>query len=480
MNDGETGIRLEVADEARSRTDRPSANRDIDKRLCAIQNLFSREVSLPADTLARYGRAWTRSHLQEGDLGQVVGLAKRAREDFTALVTIGIGGSDVSARVFHDVLNPAYHNLLSADERGQAPEVYFAGDTFDPRRLRALLDMLTRRGILDRSLFNVISKSGRTGETISALMVVRDWLSRYTPLSTKDWRGCIVATTGPDARSALYELHRQRAFYGDALLPVPEGVGGRFSAFSPVGTFFLAITAGVGTSPGTRVREMLDGARWADGRWALPWQDERNIAYRLARWLHVQERCGGKQALVFYNYADNRRPGDWFQQLYDESLQERGGGLHVVPAIGPAGNHSVLNGIVGGRSDRAVLFVHWEDLGRDLHIPEGTETGGEMDAFGGLRMSQAQSASYHGTVRDLSARGIPNATLHLARRDERHLGALMRVLMDTVAVKGRLQDLHASDSGEVDPAGDLTYSQDGVEGYKQRTRELALRLKSRR
>ena len=179
MNDGETGIRLEVADESRSRTDRSSANRDIDKRLCEIRKLFSREGSLPADTLARYGRAWTRSHLQEGDLGQVVGLAKRAREEFTALVTIGIGGSDLSARVFHDALNPSYHNFLSADERGQAPEVYFAGDTFDPRRLRALLDMLTRRGILDRSLFNVISKSGRTGETVSAMMVVRDWLSRH-------------------------------------------------------------------------------------------------------------------------------------------------------------------------------------------------------------------------------------------------------------------------------------------------------------
>lgn len=103
-----------------------------------------------------------------------------------------------------------------------------------------------------------------------------------------------------------------------------------------------------------------------------------------------------------------------------------------------------------------------------------------MAAFGGLRMSAAQSASYLGTARDFSARGIPNATLHVARRDERHLGALMRVLMDTVAVKGRLQGQHVSDAGEVDPAADLTYSQDGVEGYKQRTRDLALQMKSER
>ena len=102
-----------------------------------------------------------------------------------------------------------------------------------------------------------------------------------------------------------------------------------------------------------------------------------------------------------------------------------------------------------------------------------------MAAFGGLRMSQAQLASFCGAARDFTARGIPVATLHVARRDERHLGALMRVLMDAVAVKGRLQGLHVNDDGEIDPAGDLTYSQDGVEGYKLRTRELALRMKSR-
>ena len=480
MNQGKTGIRLETADEARLRAQHSPAVRDTGEQLCRIRELFSKEASLSTDSLARYGRAWTRSHLQDGDVGRAVDLADRARDDFDALVTVGVGGSDLSARVFHDVLNPAYHNLLTPDERGGAPEVYFAGDTFDPRRLRALLGMLDRRGVLERTLFNVISKSGRTGETVSALMVVRDRLSRHNTGSTKDWRGCVVATTGPDAGSALYALHGQRPFYGDTLLPVPEGVGGRFSAFSPVGTFFLAMTAGTGTSPGTRVRALLGGVAWADARWGLPRKDERNIAWRLARWLHLHERYGGKRALVFYNYADNRCLGTWFQQLYDESLQERGGGLHVVPVVGPSGNHSVLNGIVGGRADRAVLFVHWEDLGRDLQIPDGAEIRGETASFGGLRMSEAQSASYLGTRRDFSARGIPNATLHVARRDERHLGALMRVLMDTVAVKGRLQGLHVNDAGEVDPAADLTYSQAGVEGYKQRTHELAHQMKSRR
>ena len=146
MNQGKTVIRLETADEARLRAQHSPAVRDTGEQLCGIRELFSKEASLSTDSLARYGRAWTRSHLQDGDVRRAVDLADRARDDFDALVTVGVGGSDLSARVFHDVLNPAYHNLLTPDERGGAPEVYFAGDTFDPRRLRALLGMLDRRG----------------------------------------------------------------------------------------------------------------------------------------------------------------------------------------------------------------------------------------------------------------------------------------------------------------------------------------------
>ena len=127
MSAVEAGIRLDVSDGARLLAGHSSSIREIDNRLREIHELFSLEGALPTHTLARYGRAWTRSHLQEGDLRQVVDLADRAREECAVLVTIGIGGSDLGARVFHDVLNPAYHNLLSADERGGAPEVYFAG-----------------------------------------------------------------------------------------------------------------------------------------------------------------------------------------------------------------------------------------------------------------------------------------------------------------------------------------------------------------
>ena len=455
-----------------------SARQQLDHRMTAIQSLFWKEADWSLDKLERHQRAWARSHLEDEHVEQTLELANRAREDFSVLVTIGIGGSDLSARVFHDVLNHPYHNLLSLDERGNAPEVYFTGDTFDAFRLNGLLEMLAARGLLSKTLFNVISKSGRTGETIATLMIIRDRLQSYcNATKPESWRRQVVATTGLNPESTLYRLHQEHKFYGETLLPIPGGVGGRFSAFSPVGLFFLAMTAPRGESPKSRVREALSGVSMADALFQMPYAEVKNVSYRFARWLHLAEMWAGKNNLVYYNYADNRCLEDWFVQLYDESVQERGQGLNVIAARGPTSNHSILNGILNGPRDKVVLFIGWRELGEDLTIPARTGIGGDLESFEGLSMNQVQAASYRGTVEDFSEAGIPTATLSVPKRDVHNLCKLMRVLMDCVAVKGRLQALHVNDAAVVDFTRELTYCQDGVEGYKERTRRIAASIK---
>ena len=439
-----------------------------DARLAAIHTLFAEEADAPLDVLEGNLRAWTRSHLQTEHIARCRTVAERARQDFDALVTIGIGGSDLGARVFHDTCNHPYHNRMSVAERGGAPEVYFTGDTFDPRRLIGLLEMLNSRNLLHKTLFNVISKSGRTSETIATLMIIRDTLQRHG----LTWQNHVVATTGLTPESALFQIHQKTPFYSGELLPVPEGVGGRFSAFSPVGLFFLAVTAGKNETPATRIREAMQGVQRADEDFRYA---ESPLAYQLARWLQFAEEREGIGTIVFYNYADNGCLGEWFVQLYTESIQERGGGANVIPAKGPTSNHSILNGILAGPRDKVVLFIHWEKLGDDVNVPKDTGIGGELADFEGLSLSQIQTASYRGTAMSFTENGVPNATLVLPKRDIGNVCHLMRALMDTVAVKGRLQGLHL-DGAEFAVESELTYRQDAVEDYKQRTREIARRM----
>lgn len=462
-----SGIRLRMV--VCADTDTQDAEQLVDTRLGEIQTLFNEEADAPLSVLEQHLRAWTRSHQQTEHIQQVLDLSAKARQDFSVLVTVGIGGSDLSARVFHEIANHPYHNLLSKSDRGGAPEVYFTGDTFDPQGLKALLDMLKSRNLLHNTLFNVISKSGKTGETLATLMIIQERLQQ----EFGEWRKQIVATTGLTDKSLLYQFHQEEAFYG--ILPVPEGVGGRFSAFSPVGLFFLGMTASNREKPEDRIQVVIDGVKRADQNFQLPYTHHNNTAYHLALWLDSVEKYYGAGNIVFYNYADNSRLGEWFVQLYTESIQERGFGCNVIAAKGPTSNHSILNGILAGPRDKAVLFIHWEDLGVDLTIPSAKEGSG-LEAFDGLSMNDCQTASYRGTEMDFTDNDIPNVTLTLPKRDISSMCLLMRTLMDTVAVKGRLQELYITD-GVPTLADELTYHQSAVEGYKKRTEEIAREMK---
>jgi len=442
--------------------------------LRAIHESFVREQELGLRVLGKRWRAWTVSHQQSETIEKTIALAERARRDFRAFLLLGIGGSDLAPRVIHDCLDDPCHELLDSSQRGCGLEAHFGGDTFDPRSLAAIRRALADRGLLADTLLNVVSRSGETSETMAATAVIGEWLRQA---GVADWRQHAVATTRYRKSSLLYQM--RRSFYG--LLPVPAGVGGRFSLASPVGLFTLAMTADEGLlPPRQRVHRALEGFEQGHRQcFDFSPTHQRSAAFRLARWLHLAERHTGKTSLVFYNYADDRFLGDWVSQLYTESIQERGQGLNVIGTRGPTGNHSLLNGIIRGPRDKLVVFVHWRELEPDIEVPANSHLGGGLAALKRLPLAHIQEASYRATAEEFTANGIPNVTLTVPRRDERGLFQLMRILMDTVAVKGRLQQLQITPSGTVDYPGELTYHQDGVEGYKTRVRAALREMRKR-
>ena len=455
--DGERLIRRQIA---------KAHVKEVNAALREIHRQFAAEQREGLAFLEKRWRAWTVSHEQTETIEQAISLAERARAEFEAFLLLGIGGSDLAPRVIHDCLDDPCQEMLCRSDGGGALEVYFGGDTFDPRPLEAIHRCLSQRGLLTKTLVNVASRSGRTPETVAATEIVGRWLQEA---GLSDWREHAVATTQYAESSLLYR-DRDR-FYG--LLPVPAGVGGRFSAASPVGLFTLAMTANECLiSPRDRVHAALEGFRRGHEQcFSLKPNHPGNVAFRLARWLHLAEWFTGKTSLVFYNYADDRFLGDWLMQLVTESVQERGEGLNVIGTRGPTGNHSMLNGIIRGPRDKVVVFVRWAELEPELRVPSNTGLTGELGELEGLPLASIQEASYLGTAAEFTANGIPNVTLVVPRRDERCLFQLMRVLMDTVAIKGRLQLLHCTAAGETMWERELTYQQDGVEGYKKRTRK---------
>jgi len=468
------GLRI-AKDDVIFRSVSPAHISEVDAALVQIQADFLAEQSLGEEVLAKRWRAWTVSHEQTQTIAEVKRLAEAARKEFDALLLLGVGGSDLGPRVIHETLDDPLHNRLSKAGRGGGLEVHFGGDTFDPRRLDATLRTLGAEGKLPRTLVNVVSRSGKTAETFAASLLVREALRKA---KVRNWQRNVIATTLYADSSLLYQDRRK--FFG--LLPVPEGVGGRFSVASPVGLLPLALAAdATRLGPGKRIDAALAGyAHGHEQAFGVKSANARNAAFQLAKWLHLAEQYLHKSVLLFYNYADDRYLGDWLTQLYSESIQERGEGLNVIPTRGPTGNHSILNGVVRGPRDKVVVFVKWGDLGcGGTKVPASTGLMGDLADLGGLPLERIQDASVAGVEADFTANGVPNVTLEVPRRDEGCLVQLMRVLMDTVAVKGRLQGLHLTGAGAPTPERDLTYQQDGVEGYKEAMRGELKRIRRR-
>ncbi|HCM14783.1 MAG TPA: glucose-6-phosphate isomerase, partial [Candidatus Cloacimonas sp.] len=86
---------------------------------------------------------------------------------FDTMVVLGIGGSALG--------NKAIYNALKTEAHLKRRVLVY--DNVDPVFLHEILGQIT----LEKTLFNVITKSGGTAETMSAYMILLDLLQRKFP-----------------------------------------------------------------------------------------------------------------------------------------------------------------------------------------------------------------------------------------------------------------------------------------------------------
>ncbi|HEX5872553.1 MAG TPA: hypothetical protein VFY65_19120, partial [Longimicrobium sp.] len=168
--------------------------------------------------------------------------AQGGGQAFSNLVVLGIGGSALGTVALRTALLHPFWNELDDEARDFYPRLYVL-DNVDPATFGAFLDRID----LKRTLFNVISKSGGTAETMSQYLVIRERLQAELGDA---YRGHLLFTTDPE-KGVL------RALAGEedvATLPVPANVGGRFSVLSAVGLLPAAMV-------GIDIGELLAGAK---------------------------------------------------------------------------------------------------------------------------------------------------------------------------------------------------------------------------
>lgn len=409
-----------------------------------------REIAGTVRRLRREGTLGFYDLVHEDDelVAQILRFAEGAGQAFESIAVLGIGGSALGARAIQAALLRPFWNELDDEARSYYPRAYVL-DNLDPSTFGPFL----RRVDLRRTLFNVVSKSGKTTETLAQFLVVRAALEAELG---DGWRRHVVITTDPTEGPLRRLAEKERI----ATLPIPPNVGGRFSALSAAGLFPAALA-------GVDVRALRAGAaRVAE---AGAGDDvEANAPALFAALLYLADVRRGAHIHVFMPYTDRlRATADWFAQLWAESLGKRSGdegpaaGPTPIAALGATDQHSQLQLYMEGPRDKVVVFVTTEEDVEDVEIPRGTDEP-EWSYLSGHSLGGVLRAEQSATEEALARAGRMSLRLTVPRVDARSLGGLLMWLEIATVYAGQFYGVNPLD-------------QPGVELGKRLTRERLAR-----
>jgi glucose-6-phosphate isomerase len=397
----------------------------------------------------------------ESDLiDQIARFGEGPGQSFENIVVLGIGGSALGTIALRTALLDPFWNELDSAERDFFPRLYVL-DNVDPSTFGAFL----RRIDLRRTLFNVVSKSGGTAETMSQYLIVREMLEAELG---DGYRRHLLFTTDPESGV----LRRLAAEEGIAALPIPSAVGGRFSVLSAVGLLPAALV-------GIPIRQLMEGAREMDERCRTDVLRENPAAmFAALQWLADREL--GAPIHVMMPYSDRLRDvADWFRQLWAESLgKERnraGDEVHVGPtpvrALGATDQHSQVQLYMEGPFDKTICFLGERRTAEDVTIPRLYPDVPELGYLGGHSLGDLMRTEMEATAAALTQRGRMNMMLEVEQVDARSIGALLNMLQIATVYAGALYDVNPLDQPGVELGKELTYGIMGRQGYDQRREE---------
>lgn len=401
---------------------------------------------------------WRELHnepMRSTHLNAVNTIANECKGKFENIIVLGIGGSALGNIALQAALNEPTYNLLSKSTR-PGPRL-FVVDNVDPSNLGSILKVCDPK----TTLFNVVSKSGETAETASQFMIIRKILQDAIGAN---WADHIVAITDPKAGTMRSICDKA----GITTLPVPDGVGGRFSVLSPVGLFSAAMC-------GIDIEALLNGAKAMDDRCAN--EDlTHNPAAMLALLLVELGTRKGKTNHVLMPYANALKLlGDWYAQLWAESLGKKFdkqgaevfSGFTPISALGTTDQHSQVQLYREGPNDKVIGFVEVENFGDDqsMTIPTGMGVDA-LEYLEGKRMVDLLNNEKRATEYALNDSLRPNYTLKMPKIDAHHVGEFISLWQIATAYAGLMLNIDAYDQPAVETGKKATFGLMGRAGYE--------------
>ncbi len=384
---------------------------------------------------------------------QVKQLVAELKDGCENLVVLGIGGSALGNIALQTALNPYMYNL---DDKQRSGPRLFVFDNVDPAQLTSFLDSISDN--LDKTVFNVISKSGRTAETAAQFLIIRDLLKNR--LGKDAPKNHIVATTD-------FKEGTLRKIADEEKLPslqIPKGVGGRFSVLSAVGLFSAAMC-------GIDIDSLLAGAKDMDTRVSCEDFYKNPAAINAAVNHHFYNH--GKKISVIMPYSYHLKDlADWYRQLWAESLGKdkdlTGNEGHIGPtpvkALGTTDQHSQVQLYREGPNDKLFTFLQVENFHKDLKTGPAPKSAPELEFLAEKDLSSLLNNEKKATEYALLQSHRPCLTILFPEVSPYTVGQFIYLFEVTTSLTAALFNINAYDQPAVELGKEATFALMGKTG----------------
>lgn len=403
---------------------------------------------------------WTELPYNQKEIVEdILKTSKDIKKKFENFVVLGIGGSALGPIAVFQALCHLRFNELPKKVR-KAPKLYVE-DNVDPERMCALLDVID----VEKTCFNVITKSGATSETMAQYLIIMDILK--AKLKDKASENIIATTSATKGNLIkLAKKENMKTFY------IPDGVGGRFSQLSPVGLLPAAVV-------GIDIKGLLAGAEYMD-KICSNSNIRKNPALLLALFQFLSMKKG-KNISVMMPYADSLKYiADWYCQLWGESLgkavdnngQEVFVGQTPVKALGVTDQHSQVQLYREGPFDKVITLIGVENFRKTVDIPYGCDDIADVAFLSGNTMNKLINAERMATEYALTTAKRLNHTIMLNEVNAFTIGQLLFLFEMETAFAGAMLNIDTFNQPGVEGGKNATYALFGKKGYEKTKEEM--------
>ncbi len=324
---------------------------------------------------------------------------------FKTVIVIGMGGSILGTEAIHHFLGQKVKK-----------EFIFLND-LNEEHIKSV-----KRKNLKKTLFIIISKSGKTIETLLNLYSLK--------ILKRNAKNIIIIS---EKNNPLFNLTKKMNLIH---IDHRKYIGGRFSIFSEV-SILPALLMGLNIKKFKK--NLLKHIKIKKNNFL------KNSAISLSNIL-LKKRFNN---LIFFNYEPKLDKFlEWGQQLISESLGKNGKGFLPVISKAPKDHHSLLQLYLAGPKDK--IFYIFSSKTNNNKPNQIKEIEKEINFLRNKNFSKIKNAQKSAFVQILKKNGIPFREFVLNNFDESALGELFSYFILETILIGKLSNINPFDQPDVE------------------------------